>query len=94
MASIAMRKDERLDLRATKRQREVIDQAAAVTQKKRAEFVMDAAFQEAIRVLADQRMFVLADGERDDFLQMLEGPATVKPRLHELTERGSVLPEE
>jgi len=94
MASIAMRKEERLDLRATKRQREVIDQAAAVTQKKRAEFVMDAAFQEATRVLADQRMFVLADSERDDFLRMLEGPATVKPRLQELTERGSVLPAE
>jgi uncharacterized protein (DUF1778 family) len=55
---------------------------------------LDATFQEAARVLADQRTFVLGDAERDEFLRLLDRPPLVKPRLRSLVERGSVLAEE
>lgn len=88
------RKDERIQLRATSHQERVLDDAAAVAHKNRTDFVLDAAHQEATRVLADQRAFLLGDAERDEFLRLLERTPAIKPRLRELFERGSILVDE
>jgi uncharacterized protein (DUF1778 family) len=93
-AAEELRKRERIELRATSRQLLAIDEAAAALHKNRSDFVLDATFQEAARVLADQRTFVLGDVERDEFLRLLDRPPSVKPRLRSLVERGSVLAEE
>lgn len=94
MSAVEMRKQERIELRATTRQVRVIDEAAAAEHKNRTDFVLEATFQEARRVLADRRMFLLGDAERDEFLRLLDRAPSVKPRLRSLVERGSVLPEE
>jgi len=87
----AQRKQDRIYLRATSRQVDVIDQAAEAIQKNRSDFMLDAAVEEARRVLADRRTFLLGDEERDEFLRMLDRPPAEKPRLRALFERGSVL---
>lgn len=93
-AGEVLRKRERIELRATTRQVQVIDDAATVAHKNRSDFVLDATYQEASRVLADQRTFLLGDAEREEFLRLLDRPPAVKPRLRSLFERGSVLVEE
>ncbi len=85
------RKQDRISLRATPRQVDVIDQAAEALQKNRSDFMLDVAVQEAMRILADRRAFLLGDGQRDEFLAMLDRPPMEKPRLRALFERGNVL---
>jgi uncharacterized protein (DUF1778 family) len=87
------RKQERLSLRATARQVELIDEAAAAVDKTRTDFMLDVAVQESKRILADRRTFTLGDEERDAFLMLLDRPVVEKPRLRALFERGSVLEE-
>jgi uncharacterized protein (DUF1778 family) len=85
------KKQGRISLRATPRQVDVIDQAAEALQKNRSDFMLDVAVQEAMRILADRRSFLLGDEQRDEFLRMLDRPPMEKPRLRALFERGSVL---
>lgn len=87
----AQKKQDRISLRATPRQVDVIDQAAEAVQKNRSDFMLDVAVQEAMRILADRRTFLLGDEQREEFLQMLDRPPMEKPRLRALFERGSVL---
>lgn len=94
MSTRGQRKEERVSFRATERQLHVIDEAAAVVEKNRTDFVLDTAVQESKRILADRRSFVLGDGQRDEFLRRLDRPAVVKPRLRALFARGSVLERE
>jgi uncharacterized protein (DUF1778 family) len=90
---LEQRKDERVSLRATPRQVEMIDEAAAAVEKTRTDFMLDVAVQEARRILSDRRTFTLGDRERDEFLRLLDRPPVDKPRLRALFERGSVLPD-
>jgi uncharacterized protein (DUF1778 family) len=77
-------KVERLELRTSPRQAEVIRQAAIATDKTVTAFVLDAATLEAQRALADRRIFRV-DAERwKRFVEALDRPAKVKPRLREL----------
>ena len=89
--ALTQRKQDRISLRATSRQVDVIDQAAEAVQKNRSDFMLDVAVQEAMRVLADRRVFLLGDEARDEFLQMLDRPPMEKPRLRALFDRGSAL---
>lgn len=75
------RKHERFDLRATPTQAAVIREAARETNRTVTAFVMETAFEEARRVLADSSTFVLKGREWQIFNEILERPATVKPRL-------------
>lgn len=93
MSALGQRKQERLSLRATPRQVELIDAAAAAVDKTRTDFMLDVAVQESKRILADRRTFTLGDEERDAFLMLLDRPVAQKPRLRALFERGSVLEE-
>lgn len=93
MSTPSQRKQERLSLRATPRQVELIDEAAAAVEKTRTDFMLDIAVQESKRILADLRTFILGDEERDAFLMLLDRPIVEKPRLRTLFERGSVLEE-
>lgn len=85
------RKQDRISLRATARQVDVIDTAAEALQKNRSDFILDAPVQEAQRVLADRRSFVLGDRDRDELMQMLDRAPVDKPRLRALLERRSAL---
>lgn len=87
-------KDYRLSMRISRRQREVIAQAAEASETDVSAFVLDAALVSAQRVLADRRFFSLSDEAWDRFVEILDRPVTplsAKPRLEELLTKPSVL---
>ena len=87
-------KDQRLSMRISRRQREVIAQAAEAAETDVSAFVLDAALVSAQRVLADQRFFSVSGEAWDRFVEILDRPVTplsAKPRLEGLLTKPSVL---
>jgi uncharacterized protein (DUF1778 family) len=82
-------KVERLELRTSQKQAEVIRQAAAITDKTVTGFVLDAATLEAQRAFADRRLFRLDADHWQRFVDALDRPTKAKPRLRELMRRSS-----
>lgn len=83
-------KGDRLELRASQRQTTVIKQAAEATGKTVTSFVLDAAYLEALRALADRRLFSLDARQWERFVTALDRPVTKKPRLRRLLREPSV----
>ena len=80
-------KRDRLYLRVSSRQREVISEAAEATQKDLSSFVLDAALIHAQRVIADRQLFKLSKVNWERFVRALDRPVTKptdKPKLLEL----------
>lgn len=87
-------KNDRLYVRVSSRQREVISEAAETAEKDVSAFVLDAALVRAQTVLADRRFFTLAESEWRHFTAILDRPVmplASKPRLEKLLEEPSVL---
>jgi len=84
-------KNDRLNVRVTTRQREVIEQAARAEAKPVSAFIMDAAYADAQRVLSEQRLFLLDPERWKRFTEALDRPASDKPRLRKLMRTPSVL---
>lgn len=86
-------KRERLYLRVTSRQRDVIAEAAEAVEKDLSAFVLEAALMDAQRTLADRMVFRLDDAKWGAFVEMLERPVDphAKPRLEKLLRDPSVL---
>lgn len=84
-------KVERVELRASSRQTSVIRQAADATGKTVSAFVLDAAYLEAQRALADRRLFRLDPERWDQFVKALDRPARPKPRLAKLMKQPGPL---
>jgi uncharacterized protein (DUF1778 family) len=95
MPAAAKRKKEaktrRLELRASERQTRVIGQAAEAIGKTVSAFVLDAAYVEAQRALADRRLFTLGAKQWQSFLKALDRPAREKPRLRRLMQTPGAL---
>jgi uncharacterized protein (DUF1778 family) len=68
-------------------QRDLIDKAAAVRNKTRSDFMLEAACQEAENVLLDRRLFHLKDEEYEAFESALKSPVGDNPALRELLAR-------
>ena len=68
----------------------VVRQAAAMCSRDLTGFVVQAAMNEAERILADRTRFVLDPAEWDRFNEALERPAHKNPRLARLFSRPSV----
>ena len=76
-----------IKLRIETHTRQLIDDAAAILGKTRADFMIDSARSLAIDVLLDQRLFVL-DAERyDAFIHALDTAPAPGPRLRALLRR-------
>lgn len=84
-------KVDRLEVRATSRQSTLIKQAAEATGKTLTSFMLDAAYLEAQRALADRRVFRLGTDSWGRFVKALDRPAKTRPRLRKLMEKPSVL---
>jgi len=85
-------KDQRLYLRVSPRQREVIAEAADALHKDVSSFVLDSAMMDAERILADRRVFSLPASQFEAFLAALDRPAaSAKPRLRRLMDEPSIL---
>lgn len=85
------RKQSRLNIRASARQDTLIREAAAVSGKSVTEFVLNSACSTAEQILADRRQFVIDAAAWARFMEALDRPLAIKPRLHELLETPSVL---
>ena len=75
MAQIETRKAP-INIRALDAQRSLIDRAAAIQNKSRSEFMLEAACRQAENTLLDQRLFFLAKKEFKAFEDALNNPVS------------------
>lgn len=88
MARSAMTtRNQAINLRASRRERDLIDQAARVLGKSRSEFMLDLACREAVNVLLDQRFFQLDEAAFERFQDMLDAPPPPSQQLRALLDR-------
>ena len=73
-----------INIRAMRSQRELIDKAAALRNKTRSDFMLEAACQEAEIVLLDRRLFHLKDEDYDAFEAVMKAPLSENPTLQKL----------
>lgn len=79
-------RDEIINLRATKRQKRLIDQAAALLDTSRSEFMLEVACREAEALLLDQNHFSLSDEKFKRFMTMLDQSPGDNAKLRKLLE--------
>jgi len=77
-------RDVNINLRASHKQRSVIDRAADALGKNRSDFMLDACCREAETVLLDRRYFALDAETFTEFTAMLDAPPAASPRLRRL----------
>ena len=82
-------KTERINLRADDRQDQVLRRAAAATSSTVSEFILSSAVQQAERVLADRRWFMVDEEQWSRFQQLLEAPLPSTTRFEALAARPS-----
>jgi uncharacterized protein (DUF1778 family) len=87
MTTTTKARSERVDLRMTPTAKQVLLQAAAVSNKTLTEFLLDSGLHAAHDTLADRRLFVLDERQWDEFSAALEAPPADNPRLRELLGR-------
>jgi uncharacterized protein (DUF1778 family) len=76
-----------INLRASRRQRDLIDQAAHALGKSRSDFMLETACREAVDVLLDRRYFQLDPRAFERFKALLDSPAPPPDRLRALLAR-------
>ena len=73
-----------INIRARASQRNLIDKAAAMLNKNRSDFMLEAACREAENVLLDQRLFLVDDTAYQAFEALIEAPVKPNPALCKL----------
>jgi uncharacterized protein (DUF1778 family) len=84
-------KDERIALRISHEQRELITRASELTSTSVSEFVLRASLARAEDVLADRREFRLPPDRWNAFVELLDQSPVEKPRLRRLLTEPSIL---
>jgi uncharacterized protein (DUF1778 family) len=77
-------RDETINLRASRRQKTLIDRAADALGRNRSDFMLETACREAEAVLLDRRYFELSSEEFKRFTSMLDKPPASNARLRRL----------
>jgi uncharacterized protein (DUF1778 family) len=77
-------RDETINLRASRRQKALIDRAADALGRNRSEFMLETACREAETVLLDRRYFALSSEEFRRFTSMLDKSPANNPKLRRL----------
>ncbi|MEX2630987.1 MAG: DUF1778 domain-containing protein [Tistlia sp.] len=80
-------RDANINLRVTRRQKALIDQAADSLGVNRTDFVVGASCREAEAVLLDRRHFLLEEGAYEAFVAALDAPPRDHPGLRDLLGR-------
>lgn len=75
---------ETINLRASQRQKALIDRAAEALGRSRSDFMLETACREAEAVLLDRRYFVLSEDAFRKFTALLDTPPKDNPRLRRL----------
>jgi len=86
-------KSQRLAVRLTEFQRDLLTEASRAKQTTVSQFVLDAATNAAEQTLADRREFRLSADEWGRFVAALDAPVGSLPRLRRLLESPTVLDE-
>ena len=83
-------RDQRFNMRMSAQQRQVIASAAAALDKSETDFVLDATVQEAERVLAERRWFVIEADAWKAFDRLLDEPIPYENDLRDLLRSQTV----
>ena len=75
---------ETINLRASQKQKSLIDRAAEALGRSRSDFMLDTACREAESILLDRRYFSLSEDDFKKFTAMLDSPPRDNPRLRRL----------
>lgn len=89
-ASLAS-KSERIDVRATRPVKQLLQEAARAAHKNVSEFLLDAGIVAANQMLADRRRFELSAEQWEAFQAALDQPVAPKPQLKKLLEEPGLL---
>jgi uncharacterized protein (DUF1778 family) len=87
----AAKKEQRIQLRASKREVSAIRRAASATGVSVSAFILESASERAQRTLADQRHFELNAAQWEAFVAALDRPTKRLPRLERVLQEPSVL---
>lgn len=82
-------KSQRINLRASERQEQLLRQAAEVEDASLTDFILGSAVTHAERVLADRRWFVATPEQYEEFLRLLDAPIET-PKLAALFAEESI----
>lgn len=77
-------RDVKINLRASQKQRSLIDRAAESVGKNRSDFMLEVACREAESVLLDRRYLGVDDEIYQEFIAALDSPPASNPRLRGL----------
>lgn len=77
-------RSETINLRASQKQKGLIDRAAEALGKSRSDFMLEAVCREAETVLLDRRYFALSQDAFKRFTTMLDNPPANNPKLQRL----------
>jgi uncharacterized protein (DUF1778 family) len=80
------RRGETINLRASRKQKALIDQAAHALGRNRSDFMLDIVCREAEAVLLDRRYFFLSEEAFRAFTNLLDSPPKDNSRLRHLLE--------
>jgi uncharacterized protein (DUF1778 family) len=77
-------RNESINLRISKRQKRLIDEAAELLDRSRSDFMLDVACREAEALLLDRNHFSLSDEKLKQFMAMLDEPPSQNVKLKKL----------
>lgn len=77
-------RDVNINIRAKRRQRDLIDQAAELLGKTRSDFMLETVCRKAEDVLLDRRFFAMDAEAFKNFQAMLDAPPSDNPKLRRL----------
>ena len=80
-------RSETINIRASHKQKGLIDRAAEALGKSRSDFMLETVCREAEAVLLDQRYFALSQDAFKRFAAMLDTPPTSNPKLRRLLQQ-------
>ncbi len=80
----AQNREAPINIRARLTQRNLIDKAAAMLNKNRSDFMLEAACREAENVLLDRRLFLVEGEVYEAFEALLNAPVNDNPALRRL----------
>lgn len=84
-------KSTRIDVRASADIKQLLQEAARACHKNVSEFLLEAGIAAANQALADRRYFKLDETQWKIFLEALDRPVQVKPRLEKLLTEPGIL---
>lgn len=87
IAETTTTRDQAINIRASRQQRELIDQAAHVLGKSRSEFMLETICRQAEDVLINRTFFQLDDDAYSRFSAMLDAPVAPSDGLRDLLRR-------